>query len=229
MTSEMIAIRDARLEDAVRLHRMTTRQIYEYSQTWERPYRSIKDADRRITATGLRRFLRHHEEQGANERGAKTAFIKMAQDLHKAGWRVCDVKFEDLIKGAGLRTDCRFRARPEDNDRPDYLFRLEYEGEEKLSDLYAKMERYRDHRYDSKEPFRVPFVVKHKYILVNMYKKSGEIMAGRNAGLFLFAHYDDFLKRDTAKEPFWATHPKDGTTSLVSLIPATIGPRSPRP
>ncbi len=220
MTSDDVARRDARLTEAVRRHHMTTRQILEFSKTWDHPYNNIKEADRRITDLKLRRFLFLKEDQGAHERGVKAAFIKIVADLHAAGFIVYDVHFEHTVKAAGVRCDCHFRAKARGNHWPDYLFKLEYEGENKLIRIVNKMLKYQEYRHEHDIPFRVLFVVDKGHILKHVHQKAGEIMERDKSTIFLFTQAKDLhTPANYATGKLWAPHPKNGVTPLVSLMP----------
>lgn len=223
MTKDEVALRDARLTECVRQHKLTRQQILDFSQTWDRPFNNLKEVDRRITDLKLRNALRWKEDQGANERGAREAFIKIARDLSSAGYIVYDVQFEYSVQKAKIRCDCKFRARKRDAERPDYLFTLEYENAEKSDKWESVMRRYRDHRLKS-EPFRVLVVFRHERVLVKVHAKAGEVMEETSPSptLLVFASEADVLKsdRNAATSKVWATHRrKSGVASLVSLVP----------
>ncbi len=199
---------------------MTAKQVLDYSKTWIHPFNNRKEVDRRIAKLGLRRFLRWKEDQLDNERGAKATFIKIVSDLKEAGWTVYDVQFEYSIPKAGIRCDCKFRARKDD---ADLLFLLEYENAEKRDKWEATIRKYREYFERSDERFRVLVVFRYEHVLTKVHAKAGEVMeeGKTNPTLFVFAS-DEYVMRpwNTATEKIWATHRrKSGNASLVSLVP----------
>lgn len=198
-----VPARDAQVVYAVRQLRMTAEQIVEYSQTWDWPFNSVQELDRRLDALNLRRRIVWKKEQSKHEQFVNAIMLKLFRDAHRNGLKIWDVEREFSIPGARLRADRKFRI-------GNYVYYLEGEIAERSDGWLGKMRKFLRHRKEKgTRPFRVLFVFDAKGPLTRVWYSARDLMKPHpDLKLFLFGWSRDtpLGQLDSVCSPVWVDH-----------------------
>ncbi len=213
MTSQEIAWRDNEVKKCVKA-RMTGKQIYELSQSWDRPFPHINHLWRKIKR--LRLKVIEEREQLPHKRAICEVFIRCGMCCHSNGYKITHWKIECSM-GAGVRVDLFLvieghgvrRVRLFEVQR---TFKASWIWERKARRLKALR------KQKGQEPFRVVFLIedidaseKYKFSAVNkVYDILCKTMADSpDMLLFLVEWLPDFrIQYDVLMEDIYMSNRK---------------------